>query len=192
MPEVRYARGQCDEAIPLLEEAISIFRELAPEGNHIAECIVGVAACVDDNRAYALLREAVEITRKVYGDDSTHVANALKSLGLRTWRSKGAAAAEPFVREALEIERQTLPKLHDSKASTLAILGSVLTELDRYGEAAILLRESYDIRQQLLPEGDWRTANTASVLGGCLVRQEQFTEAEPLLIDSYPVLARFQ
>ena len=78
--------GKPAEALPLMEQALSIYRDTVGEHHvHVAETLLSYAVILGrlgrTPEAVAKTREAVGVFRAVYGEESSYYSFALSSLG---------------------------------------------------------------------------------------------------------------
>jgi tetratricopeptide (TPR) repeat protein len=66
----------------------------------------------DYSRAEPLFRQALEITKKVLGEEHPHFATSLNNLGSLYDSMGDYSRAEPLYRQALEIKKKVLGEEH--------------------------------------------------------------------------------
>ena len=123
--------------------------------------------------AVQLLREAVEIDRRIEGPDSPAYATNLHNLGGALVRVGDLFTAEINIRESLDIERRVLGDAHPDLGYPLNLLGVVLLEEGECQKAEPVLRESLALWSKLGPNHPLfatALANWARVLQGQLSR----------------------
>jgi serine/threonine-protein kinase len=99
----------------------------------------------DYDGAETLLRESLEMRRRLLGDNHLEVATNLSSIATLLVARGQAAEAEPLIREALSILGEILPPDHWGIAYAESVLGAVLSAYGRHEEAEPLLSKSYPI-----------------------------------------------
>jgi serine/threonine protein kinase len=98
----------------------------------------------------ALLEDAIEKRRQLYGESHVEVAESLHELATTLERQQVYAPAEKVAREALAQRRALLGDMHLDTAEAMEVLADVLVELGKYDESRALLDEVIATRRQLL------------------------------------------
>jgi eukaryotic-like serine/threonine-protein kinase len=185
------AQNKLAEAEPRFREALTIFRASGADRPEMAMCLDNLSKLAsgrgDLTRAEPLMRESVEMRRRLYQGAHPDLATGLDNLASLLLEQNKLDEAEPHLREALEIFRATLPAGHPFIAVPLTALANLLdVRGDPAGlaEAEPLIREGLTIREKFQPDV-WTTFNSRSVLGGVLLGQKKLDEAEPVLLDGY-------
>lgn len=93
----------------------------------------------------SLAREALDVTRKVHGDEHHDVAVALGHLGSVLRRQGRYGGAESLYNAAIAIDRRVVGPQHPFVGYTVSNLGLVLSEQGRPREAEAAHREALDI-----------------------------------------------
>jgi tetratricopeptide (TPR) repeat protein len=136
-------------------------------------------------KAESLLRQALEMRTRLYGQEHPAVASALYNLANVTHFTRGWAAAERQYRQALEIQERRLVPRHYSTAKTRLRLGVALYQLERYDESEAALRQAIAELSDKPVSGMAIRANAARRhLAECLIHQQKFEEAELVLFDA--------
>jgi serine/threonine protein kinase/tetratricopeptide (TPR) repeat protein len=134
----------------------------------------------EDDAAYPLLREALELRRKALGVDDPLVASSLVQLGVLRQRYD-LAEGERYLREAVAIREKRFGPDDLNVANTLADLADILRRRRAFNDAEKLLLRSLAIREKALPPGDPVIAGSLSGLGRVYTESGQFARAEPIL-----------
>lgn len=155
--------GRLDEARDLLERALTIYRqhrERTNEREHLMEPVVlNRLALIYQIRgpfgpAVGLLKEAIALTRKLFGNDHFNIFGYTTNLG-ETYRALGRyAEAEISFREALEGYERVLGADRNETVKALGNLGNLLVSEGRFVQGGALLRRALD--------GELKTAGAAS------------------------------
>jgi len=176
--------GLYDQALPLLENALSIRRQLFG-GMHpdIATSLNNLGILHKDNgnylKAEELLIEALAINRYRYGDEHQKVARSLGSLGWIYYKKYDQSKAEELCMESLAILRKIYGEVHPDVANALNILG-VLFEYKGDTISEEYYREAFEIRLKIYGEVHPDVAMSLNNVGVSLIRRGNYTEAEEL------------
>jgi serine/threonine-protein kinase len=128
--------------------------------------------------AEQLLRRALEIQRRAYGDvhlSMIHGLHSLASIRVRTGRLR---EAEAFYDQTLDIERQVLGPDNPSVAETLGLLGNVLLQQGRYAAAERAFRESRAMWQRTFGPNHHTIATATRALGRLYLARGEDARAE--------------
>jgi len=153
--ECLYLEDKDAEAEQLLRKALDIQGDdvtplAAATRNYLA---LTVQARGDYEQAAQLLREAVDINRRVEGADSPEFANSLHNLAGAEMRAGDILGAEATERQDLALRRKVLGNDHPDLAYSLNNLGWILLQTGELKEAEALLGEQLSlIRRHFPPE----------------------------------------
>ncbi len=145
--------GIFDRAIPLLESAVELRRESHHGEDHLDEARLEVAGSLDSlavayyeldrlEEAEALHREALEIRRRLVGEESEAFATSLNNVALLSHRAGRLEEAEPLYRRALSIKEALLGTGSPSLVSALNNLALLLNDRGEFAEATGLLERA--------------------------------------------------
>jgi tetratricopeptide (TPR) repeat protein len=176
--------AELDDAAASYEEAIATFRA-TPDADprELALGLFGLADVRsmqgDDVSAEGLLREAIEIQRAAYGEESPDLARSFDQLGVALKNQARYDEAEPLLREALAMFRRLVPSgLNADLDDSLNDLAVFLYEAGEYGEAEQLFRESLEINRRLLGDDHRDVAGALNNLAFVLQDNGELDEAE--------------
>ncbi|PNH04770.1 Kinesin light chain [Tetrabaena socialis] len=130
--------------------------------------------------AEPLSRQALELRRRVLGEEHPDTANSIHNLAACIYAQGRYAEAEPLSRQALELRLLVLGEEHPNTASSINNLANCISDQGRYAEAELLYRQALELRQQVLGEEHPDTASSISNLASCIQDQGHYVEAEPL------------
>ena len=139
------------------------------------------------DRAQALLEQALDSGRRVFGPEHVRVAQTLHDLGVVRGDRGDYGAAARTLEEALAMRRKLLGAENPDVAVTLAELGRVYQDQGFNRRAEPLQREALRIRRTALGEEDRETAVSLSDLGSVLRLNGDLAGAETLLRQSLAV-----
>ena len=101
-------------------------------------------------RAEPLLRQSMEIRKRVLGPEHPETLKSMHSVANAMWYEGRHAEAEKLDRETLEIERRVLGPEHPETLTVMMNLAGVLAEEGHYAEAEKWFRETIDIQHRVL------------------------------------------
>ncbi|MBL8803517.1 MAG: serine/threonine protein kinase [Planctomycetes bacterium] len=134
--------------------------------------------------ALPLQESALQLRRKVYGDDGELTLRSMKDLGILLWHLGRYAEAEPLYREVLE--RCTRAHVDDAEIASSArdSLAVLLHDVGRSAEAEPIARQALEERRSRLGEDHPDTLNSMSNLALVLEGLGRLSEAEALYRDT--------
>ncbi len=132
----------------------------------------------DYEEAEQLLRRALEIQRRAYGDAHLSMIHGLHSLASIRGATGRYAEAEAFYREALQIERQVLGPDNSSVGETLGLLGNILRLQGRYAEAEDAYLRSRAMWERAFGPGHHTIATATNGLGTLYLELGELSKAE--------------
>jgi predicted ATPase len=178
-----YEQGDYPAVRVLLEEGLSIYRELDPTdrlGLAHALRMLGITEIGAGNytKASSLLREALGTMREL--NDQRGIARALWQLGWCAIRSGDYEGAVEYFAEPLSYYRQTGDK--NGLSYVLSGLGEVALRQGDYERATALLEESLVLRREV---GDkWGVAVSLGNFAWVALRRDDLEQAVTLLAES--------
>ncbi len=127
-----------------------------------------------------LHEKAMEIRRRLLGEDHPDTAKSYENLGMNLYAQGKYAEAEVLLRKAMSILRRQLGEDHCDTANCYNDLAMILDDQSRNAEAESLLRIALAILRQRLGDNHPDTAACYNNLAYNLERQGRDAEAEPL------------
>jgi tetratricopeptide (TPR) repeat protein len=185
MGEVYVNLGLYDQALPLLENALSTRRQLFG-GMHPDVAIslnnLGLMLYYKGNysKAEELYNEALAIRQKIYGDEHPDVADNLSNLASLHKDKCDYSIAEEFNREALAIRRKIYGDEHPDVAQSLNNLGLLLWETGNDSIAEEMCRDALIIRRKIYGDEHPDVATSLNNLGLMLYYKGNYSKAEEL------------
>ena len=184
MARTYYALGLYDDALLLVEQAITFYRDKGDEGLLLAEAMnykgTVMRAKGDYQETEAILRDALAIQRRLLGDEHLDVAATQNNLGVLMRVLGEYTEAEILYRESLTTRRNLLGDEHPDVATSMNNLGFLLQYMGEYTEAETLLREALALQRNLLGDVHLDVGASLNNLGLLLRTTGDFTAAEPL------------
>lgn len=178
-----YIQSDYPATLPLLEESISIYRDLAPSGRQgLANALITLGDMETEVGDYAsassLMKEALDIMRGL--NDQRGIARALWQLGQCAVRPGDFEQAVQYYEMALPLLRQIGDKSHTAIA--LSGLAEVAVRRGDYERAYILEEESLALRREI--DETWGIAISLANFAWIALRQNDLKQAAALLAES--------
>jgi tetratricopeptide (TPR) repeat protein len=174
-------RGDYKQAISVVEDAV----RRNDKGVPTAELVKLLTQLASANfyagnyeTSETLNRRILSISRELFGNNHTFVADALINLAAIQSRWGHHKEAEELNRQALSISESWYGKDHPELASNLITLAQELTQLERYDESEKLLMQALEINKRAYPQGHARTAFALNELGSLAFNRDKLDEAE--------------
>ncbi len=179
------ARGQYQEAEPLLQQALAIYeRTLEPDHPDVATSLHDLATLYWEQGKYAqaepLFQQALDIREKTLGLKHPDVAISLNDLALVYWDWGKYAQAEPLFQRALAIREQILGPEHADVAQGLNNLAILYWEQGKYAQAEALYQRALAIWEQALGPNHPEVASGLNNLAMVYQSLAEYEQAEPL------------
>jgi serine/threonine protein kinase/Flp pilus assembly protein TadD len=129
--------------------------------------------------ARGLLTQALNLNRRILGDDDLLVAYKMQNLGNLLHDMKKNKEAQPLLQRALDIQRKNKATENVSYAATLTSLGAILEDKGDLDGAEKLYKESLTIKERL-PEADPQDiAGSLNALGKVYAAEGKDAAAAP-------------
>jgi tetratricopeptide (TPR) repeat protein len=130
--------------------------------------------------AIGACRKAMEIRRRLLGENNPDYAQSLSNLGVLYQAMGDHARAEPDFREALAIRKRALGENHPDYAGSLHNLAALYAAMNDYARAEPLYREALAIRKKALGDNHPDYALSLNNLAGLYQSRGENARAEPL------------
>jgi tetratricopeptide (TPR) repeat protein len=156
--------------------------------NDLAMTIQQARAAYDE--AKTLLRESLEIRKKILGSTHPKLGQSLNNLAMANYRAGEFEAAEPLFREALARNIANYGEIHPEVAATSSNLALVLRERGAYAEAHALWARALAMDRQLLGDHHPTLGFTLTYWGESLRRSGDSKTGETKLRDALAVFAK--
>jgi tetratricopeptide (TPR) repeat protein len=131
--------------------------------------------------AEPLIRRALAIDERFFGNDHPNVANCLNNLALLLQATNHLAEAEPLIRRALDIAERSFGNDHPEVATNLNNLALLLQATNRLAEAEPLMRRALAIDERFFGNEKPEIARDLNNLAWLLKGTNRMAEAEPLM-----------
>lgn len=183
------------EAEQLFRDALAMKRVLYADEIHpeIAMGLNNIAYTLHVEGEFAdaevLYREAIDMNRKLLGDDHPDVAMALNNLAFVIRQKGDLNSAIERSRESLEMYLRTVGSDHPSAARGKNNLAMWLLEDKQFAEAEELLAEALQLRTELHGPEHADVAGSQILMAGLLIETNRFSEALELAAAARAVCA---
>jgi eukaryotic-like serine/threonine-protein kinase len=187
--ECLYLENRDAEAEPLLRRALALDRQNtdSTSRNYLALLLERKGSYPE---ALRLLREAVEIQRRLSGSDSPDFAMSLHNLAGALIDAGDLTGAEATERECLELRRKILGNHHPDLAYSLNNLGFLLLEKGDWEAAGPVLQENLELTRESLGEKNPRYGAALNNWGRVLQAKGDYAQAERVFKQALDVLAQ--
>jgi tetratricopeptide (TPR) repeat protein len=122
-------------------------------------------------------QKALDVRRKVLGEEHPHTAASLNNLAFTLWAQGQHAAAEEGFRKALAVQRKVLGEEHPDTAQSHDNLGHTLNSQAQYAAAEEAYGKALDIRRMVRGEVHPDTAQSFNNLALSLHHQGRYAAA---------------
>jgi eukaryotic-like serine/threonine-protein kinase len=150
---LRYQQGQIGQAKDLYLRSLDVLRSSRAPQTDISPVLSDLATAHMSDQNWSLAKQAyeqaLEIDRRVLGDDHPKVAFRLQNLAIVAQNMGDHRQAEVLYRDALQREERTYGDRHPETAITKGNFGLLLQREGRLAEAEPLLRDAVAIRLSL-------------------------------------------
>jgi tetratricopeptide (TPR) repeat protein len=179
--------GNPGAAIPLMQRALAVQRELAGNEPHpdLAEVLNDAGFVFNENgdldNAEKFYRESLAMYQRLLGDKHPYVATELENVAL-TVRSKGdLAGAEALLRQSLEIHRDLQGEHHPEVGRALFNLASVQYDRGETQEALANMHQTLAIYRKAYPGDHPEIAIVLNTMGFGLTMAGDYGQADRYL-----------
>ncbi|MCH8964138.1 MAG: serine/threonine protein kinase [Planctomycetes bacterium] len=185
--------GLYDEAESHKRAALALYRTVhgqEPAGSgkdhtEVARILNDLAVTLmykgDPAGAGPLLREALDIQRKLTATEHSLRLNISSNLASILLMQGAYAEAEELLREVLAVQKEHLGDEHQDLAITLNLLAEVLRKNGELAKAAEMFQQALTIQRKVLGDDHPAVARTLNNLSGALHEAGDLEGAEPLL-----------
>jgi serine/threonine protein kinase len=146
--------GQADDAQPLIEQALSIRRALAPESGDVARSLYSLNQVYEKKGDLAtsesLAHQSLAMNRKLTGENSLETAVSHCSLGYILQLKGELTAAEQSFQTCLQIRTARLGRDNELVARPLDNLARIAQARNDYARAETLVRDALQITRKAL------------------------------------------
>jgi eukaryotic-like serine/threonine-protein kinase len=190
--ECLYWESRWAEAEPLLRKALATKRQLHDDSDNGTENFLALVLerKGDYQEAAQLLREALEISRRVEGTDGPEYVVALHNLAGTLIDAGDLSGAETMERQSLEIRRRILGEWHPEVYYSLNNLGWILLQKGEWQAAEPFLRDNLTLVHKNFGENSSKTAVALKNWGLDLQERGNYTKAEQTFKSALDIATR--
>ena len=182
--KILQTRGRYEQAIPLLDEAVRVFTDAAPESVDLSTSL----AYLSNTHFYighydvswALMQRTLALDTKLHGDQHPTVSSDLIDLGAIRAELGYYADALPYYWKGLAITRKWYGEDNNQTAADLIVIARALDKLGRRDEALDFAHKALAIRERVLGDSHPMVASVLNEIGRMTRDAGQFVEAERL------------
>ncbi|MDJ0680263.1 MAG: tetratricopeptide repeat protein [Xenococcaceae cyanobacterium MO_167.B52] len=164
-----------------LQEELNLEIELADSLNNLAELYQSQEKY---QQAELLCRQALELTKKLLGEEHPDVAGSLNNLALLYKLQKKYQQAEDSYFQALELTKKLLGEEHPSVAASLNNLALLYKSQGKYQRAELLCFQALELREKLLGKEHPDVASSLNNLALLYKSQGKYQDAEFLCLQA--------
>ncbi len=188
--ECLYLEERDADAEPVLRKALALDRELNADSGSRDYLALLLERKGNYPEALQLLRETVEIQRKVSGPDSTTFANSLHNLAGALIDAGDLTGAETAERQTVELNRKIRGNDHPDLGYSLNNLGFLLLEKGDWQSAEPVLRENLELMRKTLGEKSIRFATALNNWARLLQAKGDYDQAEATFKQAREILTQ--
>ncbi|MBI4851749.1 MAG: tetratricopeptide repeat protein, partial [Acidobacteria bacterium] len=137
--------------------------------------------------AESLYIQALEINRKMLGDNHPTTAVSINNLALLYSRKGDYIKAEALYLKTLEIYRKTLGENHRETATSISNLANLYNKKGDYTRAEKMYIQALEISRKAFGDNHALTANKINNLSALYYNKGDYSKAEPLLIQALAI-----
>jgi len=187
-------QGRYEEAAEYYERVRLLEPTLAPN-EQVIESRNGLAVVSirtgDLKTAEELLREALEMRKRLHGEKHPEVAVSMTNLGAVLGMQGKYTEAEPYLKGALDLYRELLEPDHPTLAKSLNNMAKLLQRQGELGPAEGLLREAIEIERKRPGPDHPMVAQLAHNMSELLQDEGNLREAEVFARESLEARRKF-
>jgi serine/threonine protein kinase/Tfp pilus assembly protein PilF len=180
--QLRYKQGKLAEAKELYTRSLTILETATAPGTEIATVLDNLGHVYTVQHQWTQARQcyerALEVDRRILGDDTPRVASHLHNLAVVAQNLGDLRQAEALYRDAIARKERAYGNAHPETASARGNYGLLLEREGRLDEAEPQLRSALDVALQVYGPNNYNTAYARVSLGMLLHDQGDLQDAE--------------
>ena len=182
LAKLRYQQDRFAEAKQLYNRSLKIFEVTQAPPTDISALLDDLANVYADEQQWTLAKQtyerALEMDRRILGDDHPHVAVRLNNLGIVAQNMGDLKLAEALFRDAIRRNEAVYGDRHPETGATRGNYGLLLQREGRLAEAEPLLRSALDVELKLYGPENYNVGYARVSLAMLLHDEGAFEEAE--------------
>ena len=179
---LRYQQDRFLDAKELYNRSLNILENTAAAPTDVSALLDDLAHVYADEQQWSLAKQtyerALEIDRRVLGDDHPRIAMRLNNLGIVAQNIGDLKLAETLFRDSIRRNELAYGDQHPETGAARGNFGLLLQREGRLDEAEPLLRSALDIELKLYGPGSYSVAYDRVSLAMLLHEQGNLSEAE--------------
>ncbi len=180
--QLRQRQGQLTDAKELYNRALDILETTSAPATDASALLDDLAQVYVRGQQWALARQtyerALDIDRRILGDDNPRVATRLNSLATVAQNVGDLKRAETLYRDAIRRDERDYGALHPETGAAQGNYGSLLQREGRLAEAEPLLREALSVVLSLYGPGHYKVGYARMSLAILLLEKGDLAESE--------------
>ncbi|CAF0875137.1 unnamed protein product [Adineta steineri] len=177
----KHGKGENDEAIKFLEQAIKIRQETLPSHHpDLAKSYnqIGLTYCNigEYEKAISSLKKALEINQLI-PTNHLDLAKSYNNIGLVYYVMGECEKALPYYEKSLEIYEKSLPPIHPDLAGSYNNIGLVCDGIGEYSKALSYCEKALEIHQKSLPSNHPELGNCYNNIGLAYYHMREYSNA---------------
>jgi eukaryotic-like serine/threonine-protein kinase len=182
LAQLRYQQGRFAEAKDLYNRSLGILEDTSAPATDVSALLDDLAQLYADEQQWALAKQtyerALEIDRRILGDDHPRVAMRLNNLAVVAQHIGDLKLAETLFRDAIRRDERAYGDQHPETGSARGNYGLLLQREGRLAEAEPLLRNALDVQLKLYGPDNYYTGYARVSLAMLLHDEGDLQESE--------------
>ncbi|MBY0359404.1 MAG: serine/threonine-protein kinase [Candidatus Obscuribacterales bacterium] len=179
------AQGNLDDAVPLLNSALSAYKKVGPkERTGYSDVLYGLAKVKTQQGQYAqainTLNQAISLKTQQDGPDSPDAAAYMDDLGQVYLLQNKLPQAESILNKALAIKQAKLGAGSLGAADTLKNLGTLYFQKGNLDKSEAMFTQARTIKNQDLGQKSLGAAEIMTALAMLYTREQKYAQADAL------------
>jgi len=182
LAQLRYQQGQLTEAKELYSHSLNILESTSAPATDVSALLDDLAQVYSGEQQWPLAKQtyerALEIDRRVLGDDHPRVAMRLNNLAVVAQHIGDLKLAETLFRDAIRRDERAYGDQHPETGTARGNYGLLLQREGRLAEAEPLLRSALDVQLKLYGPDNYNTGYARVSLAMLLHDEGNLPESE--------------
>jgi len=182
LAQLRYQQGRFTGAKELYNRSLNILETTSAPATDVSGLLDDLAQVYADEQQWALAKQtyerALEIDRRVLGDDHPRVAMRLNNLAVVAQHIGDLKLAEALFRDAIRRDERAYGNQHPETGTARGNYGLLLQREGRLAEAEPLLRSALDVQLKLYGPDNYNVGYARVSLAMLLHDEDKLPESE--------------